>query len=159
MEKPDEMPDSAANDDAGAVLSGGAATGSPEKGLECVVCIDRPREVVFVHPSGMRHAVCCVECAMGLHAREMPCPLCHKPLGRFERSDAPILDTVVAAPPEGAALPDITPPRRHFNANARRTLTTIFFNMLMLVRPAIACWMLYLMLADQQSKYEAMGIK
>ena len=48
----------------------------------CVVCLTERREMVFVHPNGVEHALCCADCANELRRHQQPCPICRQPLLR-----------------------------------------------------------------------------
>ena len=75
----------------------------------CVVCLTEPRKVVFVHPNGIEHTLCCSGCAHELYRQRQPCPICRQPLGRLERADR-LVDRTIGAPRPGrrAAALDAT---------------------------------------------------
>lgn len=76
---------------------------------ECVICMDRPRTVVFQHPNGVRHALCCADCAAQLEGGGLPCPTCRQPLGRMIEASQTIRETNYATR-RAAAPPASAPP-------------------------------------------------
>jgi len=47
--------------------------------VDCVVCMDAPRDAIVVH-AGSGHHVCCLACARALAAADRPCPVCQQPI-------------------------------------------------------------------------------
>jgi hypothetical protein len=47
--------------------------------VDCVVCMDNPRDAVIVH-GGDAHHVCCGACAGALKRASKPCPVCQRPI-------------------------------------------------------------------------------
>jgi hypothetical protein len=66
----------------------------------CVVCLTEPRQMIFVHPNGVEHTLCCSDCAAQLQSQRQPCPICREPLGRLDRADGPV-DRTMGAPRAG----------------------------------------------------------
>ena len=75
----------------------------------CVICLTEQREMVFVHPNGIEHTLCCEACARQLQTQSQPCPICRQPLGRLVRAEG-FADRTLGArrPGRSAAALDAT---------------------------------------------------
>ena len=75
----------------------------------CVVCLTEQREMVFVHPNGIEHTLCCEGCARQLHSQGQRCPTCRQPLGSLVHAEG-FADRTLGArrPGRSAAALDAT---------------------------------------------------